>query len=50
MPGDRRRGPMGQRRAKEIIQERAASEAIMDETARRDQILVVAEGPLSPLI
>jgi hypothetical protein len=34
MPGDRRRGPRGLRRAEETLQARAAAEAVMDEAAR----------------
>jgi hypothetical protein len=34
MPGDRRRGPRGMRRAEETLQARAAAEAVMDEAAR----------------
>jgi hypothetical protein len=33
MPGDRRRGPRGRRRAKETLQARAAAVAVMDEAA-----------------
>jgi hypothetical protein len=46
MPGDRRRGPRGLRRAEETLQAQAAAEAVMDEAARQDAILVVAEAPL----
>jgi hypothetical protein len=34
MPGDRRRGPRGLRRAKETLLALAAAEAVMDEVAR----------------
>jgi hypothetical protein len=34
MQGDKRRGPRGMRRAEEILQARAAAEAVMDEAAR----------------
>jgi hypothetical protein len=46
MPGDRRRGPRGMRRAEETLQARAAAEAAMDEAARQDATLAVAEAPL----
>jgi hypothetical protein len=46
MPGDRRIGPRGLRRAEETLQARAAAEAMMDEAARQDATLVVAEAPL----
>jgi hypothetical protein len=46
MPGDRRRGPRGVRRAKETLQAQAAAEAVMDEAARQDATLVAAEAPL----
>jgi hypothetical protein len=46
MPGDRRRGPRGMRRAEETLQARAAAEAAMDEVARQDATLVAAEAPL----
>jgi hypothetical protein len=46
MPGDRRRGPRGLRRAEETLQARAAAEAVMDEAARQDATLAAAEAPL----
>jgi hypothetical protein len=46
MPGDRRRGPRGMRRAEETLQARAAAEAVMDEAARQDATLAAAEAPL----
>jgi hypothetical protein len=46
MPGDRRRGPRGLRRAEETLQAQAAAEAVMDEAARQDTTLVAAEAPL----
>jgi hypothetical protein len=46
MPGDRRRGPRGMRRAEETLQARAAVEAAMDEAARQDATLDAAEAPL----
>jgi hypothetical protein len=46
MPGDRRRGPRGMRRAEETLQARAAAEAAMDEAARQDATLAAAEAPL----
>jgi hypothetical protein len=46
MPGDRRRGPRGMRRVEETLQARAAAEAVMDEAARQDATLTVAEAPL----
>jgi hypothetical protein len=46
MPGDRRRGLRGLRRAEETLQARAAAEAMMDEAARQDATLVAAEAPL----
>jgi hypothetical protein len=46
MPGDRRRGPRGLRRAEETLQARAATEAVMDEAARQDATLAAAEAPL----
>jgi hypothetical protein len=46
MPGDRRRGPRGLRRAEETLQARAATEAVMDEAARQDAALAAAEAPL----
>jgi hypothetical protein len=46
MPGDRRRGPTGLRRANETLQARAAAEAVMDEAARQDATLAAAEAPL----
>jgi hypothetical protein len=46
MPGDRRRGPRGLRRAEETLQARAAAEAVMDEAARQDATLAAAVAPL----
>jgi hypothetical protein len=46
MPGDKRRGSRGLRRAKETLQARAAAEAVMDEAARQDVTLAAAEAPL----
>jgi hypothetical protein len=46
MPGDRRRGPRGLRRAEETLQARAAAEAVMDEAARQDSTLAAVEAPL----
>jgi hypothetical protein len=46
MPRDRRRGPRGLRRAEETLQAWAAAEAVMDEAARQDATLAVAEAPL----
>jgi hypothetical protein len=46
IPGDRRRGPRGLRRAEEALQARAAAEAVMDEAARQGAILAAAEAPL----
>jgi hypothetical protein len=46
MPGDRRRGPRGLRRAEETLQARAVAEAVMDEAARQDATLAAAEAPL----
>jgi hypothetical protein len=46
MPGDRRRGPRGMRRAEETLQARAVAEAAMDEAARQDATLAAAEAPL----
>jgi hypothetical protein len=46
MPGDRRRGPRGLRRAEETLQARPAAEAVMDEAARQDATLAGAEAPL----
>jgi hypothetical protein len=46
IPGDRRRGPRGLKRAKETLQARAAAEAVMDEAARHDATLAAAEAPL----
>jgi hypothetical protein len=46
MPGDRRRGPRGMRRAEEILQAHAAAEAVMDEAARQDATLAAVEAPL----
>jgi hypothetical protein len=46
MPGDRRRGPRGLRRAEETLQARAATEAVMDEAATQDATLAAAEAPL----
>jgi hypothetical protein len=46
MPGDRRRGPRGLRRAEETLQARPATEAVMDEAARQDATLAGAEAPL----
>jgi hypothetical protein len=46
MPGDRRRGPRGLRRAEETLQARVAAEAVMDEAAGQDATLAAAEAPL----
>jgi hypothetical protein len=46
MPGDRRRGPRGMRRAEETLQAWAAAEAAMVEAARQDATLATAEAPL----
>jgi hypothetical protein len=46
MPGDRRRGPRGMRRAEETLQARAAAEAAIDEATRQDATLAAAEAPL----
>jgi hypothetical protein len=46
MLGGRRRGPRGLRREEETLQARAAAEAVMDEAARQDATLAVAEAPL----
>jgi hypothetical protein len=46
MPGDRRRGPRGLRRAEETLQAREAAEAVMDEAAQQDATLAAAEAPL----
>jgi hypothetical protein len=46
MPGDRRRGPRGLRRAEETLQVQAAAEAVMDKAARQDATLPAAEAPL----
>jgi hypothetical protein len=46
MPGDRRRGPRGLRRAEDTLQARAAAEAVMDEASRQDATLAAAEAPL----
>jgi hypothetical protein len=46
MPGDRRRGPRGLRRAEETLQARAADEAVMDAATRQDATLEAAEAPL----
>jgi hypothetical protein len=46
MPGDKRRGPRGMRRAEETLQARAAAEAVMDEAARQDATLAAVEAPL----
>jgi hypothetical protein len=46
IPGDRRRGPRGLRRAEEALQARAATKAVMDEAARQGAILAAAEAPL----
>jgi hypothetical protein len=46
MPGDRRRGPRGMRRAEETLKARAAAEAVMDEAARLDATLATTEAPL----
>jgi hypothetical protein len=46
MPGERRRGPRGLRRAEETLQARAAAEAVMDEAARQDTTLAATEAPL----
>jgi hypothetical protein len=46
MPGDRRRGPRGMRRAEETLQARAAAEAVMEEAARQDATLAAVEAPL----
>jgi hypothetical protein len=45
MPGDRRRGTRGLRRAEETLQAQAAAEAVMDEAALQDATLVVAKAP-----
>jgi hypothetical protein len=45
IPGDRRRGPRGLKRA-ETLQTRAAAEAVMDEAAQQDATLAAAEAPL----
>jgi hypothetical protein len=47
MPGDRRRGPRGLRRAEETLQAQAVAEAVMDEAARQDATLAAVEAPLS---
>jgi hypothetical protein len=44
--GDRRRGPRGLRRVEEALQARAAAATVMDEAARHDATLAVAEAPL----
>jgi hypothetical protein len=46
MPGDRRRGLRGLRRAEETLQAQAVAEAVMDEAARQDVTLAAAEAPL----
>jgi hypothetical protein len=46
MPGDRRRGLRGLRRAEETLQARATAEAVMDGAARQDATLAAAEAPL----
>jgi hypothetical protein len=46
MPGDRRRGPRGLRRAEETLQARAPAEAVIDEAAQQDATLAAAEAPL----
>jgi hypothetical protein len=46
MPGDRRWGPRALRWAEETIQTRAAKEVVMDEAARQDATLAIAEAPL----
>jgi hypothetical protein len=46
MPGDRRRGLRGLRRAEETLQAWAAAEAVMDEAAQQDATLAAAESPL----
>jgi hypothetical protein len=46
MPGDRKRGLRGLKRAEETLQARAAAEAVMDEAARQDATLAAAEVPL----
>jgi hypothetical protein len=46
MPGDRRRGPRGLRRAEETLQARAAAEAVMDGAARQLATLAAAKAPL----
>jgi hypothetical protein len=46
MSGDRRRGPIGLRRAEETLQARAAAEVVMDEAARQDATLAAVEAPL----
>jgi hypothetical protein len=46
MPGDRKRGPRGLRKAEETLQARAAVEAVMDEATRQDATLTAAEAPL----
>jgi hypothetical protein len=50
MPGDRRRGPRGLRRAEETLQARAVVEAVMDEATRQDATLATAEAPLPQYI
>jgi hypothetical protein len=46
MPGDRRRGPRGLRRAEETLQARATAEVVMDKAARHDATLAAAKEPL----
>jgi hypothetical protein len=46
MPGVRRRGLRGLRRAEETLQARAVVEAVMDEAARQNATLAAAESPL----
>jgi hypothetical protein len=46
MPGDRRRGPRGLRRAEETLQTRVAVEPVIDEATQQDATLAAAEAPL----
>jgi hypothetical protein len=46
IPGDRRRGPRGLKRAEETLQARVAAEAVMDEAAKQDATLAAVEAPL----
>jgi hypothetical protein len=46
MPGDRRRGLRGLRRAEETLQAWAAAEAVIDKAARQDATLAAAEASL----